>query len=284
MESTRIGWIGLGTMGNPMSAQLLKAGYPLTVYNRSRDKEVALKEQGAAIAATPAQLVQQTDVIIIMVTDDNAIEQIFNGADGLLAADINGKIIVNMSTVSSAISKQMAAACADKGAHYLDAPVSGSVKQAETAQLVIMAGGDATAFEKVKPILETMGKKATHLGDTGAGNAAKLAINTLLAIHAQGLAEAIILAGKNGIDAATLMALLNDGAMANPFMKIKGEAIIADNYAPAFTVNNIAKDLGLAADIGLSTPLGRAALQTYNNAKATVGDEDLIAVKKHLED
>jgi len=283
MESTKIGWIGLGTMGNPMSAQLIKAGYALTVYNRSKGKEATLKEQGAVIAATPSQLAQQTDVIIIMVTDDKAIEQIFNGVDGLLAANISGKVIVNMSTVSPTISKQMATACADKGAQYIDAPVSGSVKHAETAQLVIMAGGDASTFGNVKPILEKMGKKATHLGDTGTGNAAKLAINTLLAIHAQGLAEAVVLAGKNGIDAATLMALLNEGAMANPFMKIKGDAIIDDNYAPAFTVKNIAKDLGLAADIGLSTPLGNAALQTYNDAKTTVGDEDLIAVKKHLE-
>ncbi|MEO7211371.1 NAD(P)-dependent oxidoreductase [Mucilaginibacter sp.] len=282
MNTTNIGWIGLGLMGTPMSQQLITAGYPVTVYNRNKDKETALKEMGADTAASPADLIEQVDVIIIMVTDDKAINDIFKGEQGLLSAKTTGKVIINMSTVSPAISKEIAALYAEQGNAYLDAPVSGSVKQAETAQLVIMVGGDAVAFEKVKPVLEAMGKNATLIGEVGAGNVAKLAINTLLSIHAQGLAEAVVLAKQNGIAPETLLNLLNSGALANPFMKIKGDAILNDNYAAAFSLNNIVKDLKLAKDIGLSTPLGEAALSTYSAAQAEFGEEDLIAVIKEV--
>ncbi|RWY55575.1 NAD(P)-dependent oxidoreductase [Mucilaginibacter gilvus] len=282
MNTTNIGWIGLGLMGTPMSQQLIKAGYLVTVYNRNSAKEQTLKEMGAATATNPADLIQKSDVIIIMVTDDKAINNIFNGEHGLLSANTTGRVIINMSTVSPAISKEIAAMCAEQGNNYLDAPVSGSVKQAETAQLVIMAGGDVAAFEKVKPVLEAMGKSATLIGEVGAGNVAKLAINTLLSIHAQGLAEAVVLAKQNGIAAEILLNLLNNGALANPFMKIKGEAILNDNYAAAFSLNNIVKDLKLAQNIGLSSPLGEAALVTYIAAQAKYGEEDLIAVIKEV--
>jgi 3-hydroxyisobutyrate dehydrogenase len=283
MNTTKIGWIGLGTMGIPMSQQLVNAGYMVTVYNRSKEKEEALKQQGATTASTPAKLLQQTDVVIIMVTDDNAIREIFSGENGLLSAGTNGKIIINMSTVSPAISKEMADLSSKQGNHYLDAPVSGSVKQAETAQLVIMAGGDEKVFEQVKPVLEKMGKMAVHIGETGAGNTAKLAINTLLSFHTQGLAEAVILAKQNGIETETLLSLINNSALANPFMKIKGDAILSNNYKAAFSLKNITKDLRLAKDIGLSTPMGEAVLKSFSDAEAEFGNEDLIAIKKHLE-
>lgn len=282
MNTTTIGWIGLGLMGKPMSEQLIQAGYPVTVYNRSRDKEAALKAMGAEAAATPAALITQSDVVIIMVTDDKAINDIFHSEQGLLGANTTGKTIINMSTVSPAISREIAVACKAQGNDYLDAPVSGSVKQAETAQLVIMAGGDKAAFERVEPILAKLGKMALNIGEVGAGNVAKLAINTLLSIHAQGLAEAIVLAKQNGIAPETLLTLLNNGALANPFMKIKGDAVLNDNYAAAFSLNNIVKDLKLAQGIGLSSPLGEAALKTYTAAQAEFGEEDLISVIKEV--
>jgi 3-hydroxyisobutyrate dehydrogenase len=282
MEKQHIGWIGLGLMGTPMSQQLINAGYAVTVYNRNKDKEAALKEQGAGTATTPAELITQVDVVIIMVTDDCAIDNIFNSEQGLLSAKTTGKFVINMSTVSPSISKEMAVVCAEQGNNYMDAPVSGSVKQAETAQLVIMAGGDPAAFEQVKPVLEALGKSATLIGGVGAGNVAKLAINTLLSIHAQGLAEAVVLAKQNGIAPEILLGLLNNGALANPFMKIKGDAILNDNYAAAFSLDNIVKDLKLAQSIGLSSPLGEAALKTYEAARAEFGGEDLIAVIKQV--
>jgi len=282
MNTQKIGWIGLGNMGIPMAEQLIKADYAVTVYNRSKDKEAVLKEMGASIAETPKDLVAATDVVIVMVTDDVAIEQIFKGDDGLFSAENAGKIIINMSTVSPSISKEMAALCQDKGSIYLDAPVSGSVKQAETGQLVIMVGGDETAFNEVKPILEKMGKMAVRLGEAGVGNVAKLAINSLLALYTQGLAETVVFANQQGIKTEDLLNLINNGAIANVFTKIKGDVIVADNYKPAFALKHIVKDLNLAKAIGLDLPLAKTARNTFEAAAANYGEEDLIAVIKQL--
>ena len=282
MNTVKTGWIGLGKMGVPMSQQLIKAGYPLSVYNRSKDKEEAFKAQGIGIAASPALLLNAADVVFIMVSDDKATNDIFHGDEGLLAAKVSGKIIINMSTVSPAISKEMVAACKAQGNYYLDAPVSGSVKQAEDAMLVIMAGGEAGAFEQAKPILEKMGKLVMLVGGTGAGNAAKLAINTLLGIVAQGLAETITLAQQNGIEAEALTTLIGNSALGSPFIKIKGDAIVNNNYSAAFALKHIAKDLRLAKDLGLATPLGETAYQTYQAAEAAFGEEDIIAVIKQV--
>ncbi|WP_428330034.1 NAD(P)-dependent oxidoreductase [Mucilaginibacter sp.] len=282
MSTTKIGWIGLGNMGIPMSQQLIKAGYTLSVYNRNKEKEAPLISAGATTAASPAMLIQQVDIVIIMVSDDDAIDAVFNSNDGLLSAKTNGKLIINMSTVSPAISKKMAQLCEQQGNFYLDAPVSGSVKQAEDGLLVIMAGGNEKAFEQAKPVLEKMGKLVMHIGDTGTGNTAKLVINTLLSIHAQALAEAIVFAQQNGLKATDLLTLVNNSALASPFIKIKGDAIINDNYKAVFALKHIAKDLRLAKDIGMASPLGDAAFETYQQAEATLGNEDIIAVIKQV--
>ncbi|MDB5155113.1 MAG: 6-phosphogluconate dehydrogenase [Mucilaginibacter sp.] len=282
MNTTKIGWIGLGKMGIPMSQQLIKAGYPVTVYNRSKEKEASFKSQGIATAASPALLLPASDIVIIMVSDDKAINDIFQGENGLLSAKTSGKIIINMSTVSPAISKEMAALCLQQGNHYLDAPVSGSVKQAEEGQLVIMVGSKEDTFEQAKPILEKIGRLAMLVGDTGAGNTAKLVINTLLGVYAQGLAEAVVFARQNGIKNTDLLTLINNSALGSPFIKIKGDAIINDNYNAAFALKHIAKDLRLAKDLGLNTPLGRVAFETYQEAEPALGEEDIISVIKQI--
>ena len=284
MESTTIGWIGLGKMGNLMSANLIKAGYQVTVYNRTKEKEVMLKSQGALTADTPAALIAACAVIIIMVSDDKAIRELFTGNDGLLQANCSGKIIINMSTVSPDISKEMAALCKAQNNTYLDAPVSGSVKQAQEGQLVIMAGGDENIFEKVKPVLAHLGKLSLYVGNNGAGNTAKLAINTLLAFHAQGLSEAVIFARENGVATQDLLTLINNSALGNVFMKIKGEAILQNNYQAVFALKHIAKDLRLAKQEGLHTPLGEVVYATFQSAETILGDEDIIAILKHVDD
>ena len=283
MNTTTIGWIGLGKMGNPMSGNLIKAGYPVTVYNRTRSKDAALIAQGASSVDTPSALIQKTAVVFIMVSDDKAIRELFTGEGGLLSAKATSKIIINMSTVSPAISKEMAALCGQQGNDYLDAPVSGSVKQAEEGQLVIMAGGEEKVFEQVKPVLLSLGKLALRVGDFGAGNTAKLAINTLLGFHAQGLAEATLFARKNGIAEKDLFALINNSALGNVFAKIKGEAILQQNYQPAFALKHIAKDLRLAKEDGLDTPLGEVVFESYQRAEPAHGEEDIIAILKFLE-
>jgi 3-hydroxyisobutyrate dehydrogenase len=282
MDTPKIGWIGLGRMGTPMSKQLTKAGYPVTVYNRTKPKEEALKSIGATALSSPGQLMQQSDIIIIMVSDDPAITEIFFAAEGLLSVKATGKIIINMSTVSPAISKEMASLCGQQGNHYLDAPVSGSVNQAEDGQLVIMAGGDEAIFEKAKPIFEHLGKLAILMGGPGTGNTAKLAINTLLGIYAQGLAEAVVFARQNEIRTEDLITLINNSALGSAFIKLKGEAIIQNNYKAAFALKHIAKDLLLAKDKGLATPLGQTAIKTFQKAEPAFGEEDIIAIIKQI--
>jgi len=282
MEQLNIGWIGLGNMGIPMATQLINAGYKLTIYNRSAGKEASLRALGASIASTPKDLIQSSDIIFIMVSDDEAITQVFKGESGLLGHDSSGKIIVNMSTVSPGISKEMAECCAGKGNFYLDAPVSGSVKQAETGTLVIMVGGDENAFESVKPVLEKLGKLVKNIGPSGAGNHAKLAINSLLALYAQGLAETILFANQNGIKTEDLLELINNAAIGNIFTKIKGDAILQQNFNAAFALKHIVKDLGLAKAEGLSLPLAQATFETFKNAEAEFGEEDIIAIVKAL--
>jgi 3-hydroxyisobutyrate dehydrogenase len=282
MNTTKIGWIGLGKMGTPMAQQLIKAGYPVTVYNRSKAKEETLKLMGATAAPSPGLLLQQSDVVIIMVSDDPAVREIFTAREGIFSIQTTGKIIINMSTVSPAISREMAYLCGQQGNHYLDAPVSGSVKQAEDGQLVIMVGGDEAIFEKVKPIFEHLGKLAMLVGSNGAGNTAKLAINTLLGIHAQGLAEAIVFARQSVIRPEDLITLINNSALGNDFIKIKGEAIIQNNYKAAFALKHIAKDLRLAKDIGLTTPMGETAYETFQQAEPVLGEEDIIAIIKQI--
>jgi len=278
----KLGWIGLGNMGNPMSQRLIKAGFPLTVYNRSKEKEEPLKLLGASVASSPRILLEQVDVVIIMVTDDRAIREIFDGDNGLLGTKANGKIIINMSTVSPGISKDIALFCKQEGNYYLDAPVSGSVKQAEDGQLVIMVGGNEAILEKAKPIFEHLGKLTLLVGGTGAGNTAKLAINTLLAFYAQGLAEAVVFARQNDIKTKDLITIINNSAMANVFTKIKGDAVMQHNFNAAFALKHIAKDLRLAKDKGLSTPMGEAAFKTFQQAEPVWGDEDIISIIKYV--
>jgi 3-hydroxyisobutyrate dehydrogenase len=278
----KLGWIGLGNMGSPMSQRLLRAGYPVTVYNRSEAKTEALKLIGASIATSPRLLMQQADVVIIMVTDDHAIRQIFTADNGLLGTGKKGNVIINMSTVSPGISKEMAALCTQEGNLYLDAPVSGSVRQAEDGQLVIMVGGSESVLEKVKTIFEPLGKLTMLVGDTGAGNTAKLAINILLAFYAQGLAEAVVFARQNEIKTQDLIALIISSAMANTFSKIKGDAIIQNNYKAAFALKHIAKDLRLAKGEGLKTPMGETTFKSFQQAEPVLGEEDIIAIIKFI--
>lgn len=282
MKITHIGFIGLGKMGVPMAQNLINSGYKLSVYNRSELKATSLIEQGANLAKSPAELLKQCEVVILMVSDDNAIKDLFYGENGLLVAASAGKIIINMSTVSTEISKEISFLIKQKEGFYLDAPVSGSLKQAQEGSLVIMVGGDKNIFETVKPILDVLGKLALQVGDSGAGNTAKLAINALLSFHALGLAEAVSFAKKQGIETKALLELINNSALGNVFMKIKGDAILQENYNAVFALKHIAKDLGLAKAEGLNSPLANAAYQSFKSAEQDLGEEDIISIVKRL--
>ncbi len=282
MNMYNIGWIGLGKMGIPMVQNLINAGYRINIYNRTKGKSVSWPSDHVMEFQTPATLLTESDVVFLMVSDDTAIKEIFKAENGLLNANSTGKTIVNMSTVSPGISREMAQLCKLNGNSYLDAPVSGSVKQATDGTLVIMAGGNDESFEKVLPLFNVLGKLALKVGDHGSGNAAKLAINTMLALHAQGLAETVLFANQQGITTDNLMELINNSALGNTFIKIKGNAVLNDNYEAAFALKHIAKDLRLAKDEGLDSPLANVLHQSFQAAEQDLAEEDIIAIIKKI--
>jgi 3-hydroxyisobutyrate dehydrogenase len=278
----KIGWAGLGNMGKPMVKNLVKAGFDVQVYNRTVSKaEEFAKETGVKVAATPADLVKDVDCVITMVSDDAALQEIW---DQLLAAPLPaGLLAIDMSTVSPDTTRAMAARVKEKGIAYLDAPVSGSVKPAEDGQLIILVGGNQVDFERAKPVFDSLGKSATLLGDNGAGNYAKLAINAFLGITVQGLAEAVIFAKKHGIGPEQLLPLINEGGVGSGITRIKTPGIIHGNYAPAFALKLLAKDIRLAREQGMDTPAGVTLSEALNGAvKEGLGDEDMMAILKYL--
>lgn len=278
----KIGWAGLGNMGKPMVKNLVKAGFEVTVYNRTVSKaEEFAKEAGVQVAATPAELVKDVDCVITMVSDDAALQEIW---DQLLEAPLpTGLLAIDMSTVSPDTTKAMAARVKEKGIAYLDAPVSGSVKPAEDRQLIILVGGKEADFERAKPVFDSLGKSATLLGENGAGNYAKLAINAFLGITVQGLAEAVIFAKKHGIGPDQLLPLINEGGVGSGITKIKTPGIINENFAPAFALKLLAKDIRLAREQGMDTPAGVTLNEALEGAvKEGLGDEDMMAILKYL--
>lgn len=281
---TKVGWIGLGNMGTPMSMRLIEAGYPVTVYNRTKGKEEKLSSAGATVASSPSDLMKQTDVIVMMVSDDTAVREIFLGQNGLLnPGGISGKILINMSTVSAEVSIEMADLCRQSGNHYLDAPVSGSVKQAETGTLVVMAGGEEETFNQAKPVLDVLSKLALLVGKTGSGNTLKLAVNVLMGIISQGLSEAVLFTKNHGLEVSDFLQVINNSAIGSTYMKIKGDAILQNNYKAAFAFKHITKDLRLAKKAGLNSPLGNKVLECYQQAEPKHAEEDIIAIIKALE-
>ena len=284
MNKPSIGWIGVGNMGIPMCKNIMKNGYALTVFNRTKEKEKPLLDAGAFSAESPSALLQQCDVIFTMVSDNEAVKEIYVGKDGLLSK--NGqkqKLIINTSTISPDTSQWLASQCSDKGIEYLEAPVSGSVKPAEDAALIILCGGPKEVFEKAKPILECLGKKVMHLGDWGSGSVAKLAINLLVGFNTQGLAETVLFAQHHGIDTAQMLEIINEGGCGNGMTKGKTPSILKNDFTPAFSVKNYAKDLRLAKEVGFETPMANAVYKTYQNALKEYENEDLMAVIQFLD-
>ena len=284
MKKQRIGWIGLGNMGTPMALNLLKAGFELAVYNRTKSKAQPLVEMGAKLATSIQELAVCSDIIITMVSDDAAVKAVFEGPDGILrCSGLSGKLAIDMSTVSPDTTKYLAGKASELGLAYLDAPVSGSVKPAQDGQLVILVGGEQAQYELAKPIFDCLGKMAIHLGSNGAGNSAKLAINLMLAFYFEGMAEMVLFANQKGISTADMMAILNEGAMGCGISKIKTNNLVNGDFTAAFALKHLAKDLRLAKEQGLSTNVGLQIEENYRNASTFgLGDLDSAAIIEFL--
>lgn len=278
-----IGWIGLGNMGIPMASNLLATGYDVRVWNRTPGKAAPLVALGAKETATLSELVAQSDVLFTMVSDDDAVKAIYTGSDGLLRLPVQGKLAVDMSTISPDTSRFLAEQAKQAGLRFLDAPVSGSVGPAKEGKLVIMVGGEKADYEVVKPMLDKLGKAAFYLGPNGAGTSAKLAINLLLGITVQGVSETLLFARSLGIGTEQMLDIISESAVGTPLIRGKAASILADDYPAAFALKHMAKDLRLAHEAGVSTPLAESVNATYRHAlESGLGELDLMAILRHL--
>jgi 3-hydroxyisobutyrate dehydrogenase len=281
MKKMKIGWVGLGTMGIPMVRNLLKKGFPVCVYNRTREKEKELIKLGASSARSLQQLSQISELVITMITDDEAVEQVYNG---LLSAPSGGILMVDMSTVSTQASEKLSKDCSEKGVRFLEAKVSGSVKPAEEGLLVIMAGGAAADFQQALPVFEALGKSSFHMGEVGIASAAKLCLNYFLALIMQGLAEMVLFAQQKNIDTADMLDLVNESALGSGITRLKSQSILSNDFSPAFALKHIAKDLRLVQKEGMPFPLFSPLLVTYQTAfQMGYGEEDAIGIIRFLD-
>ena len=257
-----LGFVGLGVMGSRMVKRLLDAGHTVTGYNRTRSKAQWLREAGMRWGDSPRAVAETADVTLSMVTNTTALQAVTEGADGVLAEMAPGKIYVDMSTVSPAASRELAAKVAARGAQMLDAPVSGSVITLEEGKLSIMVGGDPATFEKVKPILLDIGPKVTHVGGNGLAVSMKIATNLSLAVQMLAFSEGVLLAEKSGIQRQTAVEVLLNSVIASPMVKYRGPFVLKMPDEAWFDVDMMQKDMTLALEMGrqLDVPLPTTAV------------------------
>lgn len=262
----RIGFIGLGIMGHSMAGHLLAAGHPLSVYNRSADKTTALVAKGAQACATPAQVAQQSDVIITMVGYPSDVEQVWLGAEGIITHASNA-LLIDMTTSSPALAKKLAEASALAGHQALDAPVSGGDIGAREAKLSIMVGGEAATFDKALPILQLMGANIVHMGAAGAGQHTKMSNQIVIASTIMGVCEGLAYAKGAGLDSAALLQCIGGGAAGGFQLNVMGARIAKGDFAPGFFIEHFLKDLGIALEeaekMGLQLPGASLARKLY---------------------
>lgn len=278
-----VGFVGLGLMGAPMAANVARAGYPLTVFNRTPERAAPLAELGAHLAASPAELAGRSEVIITMLTDAPAVEQVLRGELGLLAGGPPGTLLIDMSTVSPEDSRSLEAEVGARGWAKLEAPVFGSTGPAKDGTLGIMAGGDRGLFESQLDLLHTMGKSLFYMGPMGAGALTKLAFNLMVAAQFNSLAEAMALAGKGGVNLARVGEVLVATAIASDLVRRKIVSLTAGDFAPGFPLKHLHKDLGLMLEtghsLGVPLPATGAIHETFTAARSRGhGDQDSSAV------
>jgi len=282
------GFIGLGIMGAPMAANLLKAGHELIVYNRTADRAEPLVQAGARLAASPAELATNADTILLMLTGPAAIDAVLHGPEGLLAVPLAGKRVINMSTVPPAYAIRLETMLATHDARLVDAPVSGSKKPAEEGTLVILAGGDEAEIAAAEPLLLAMGDSVIRCGGMGAGSAMKMAVNLLLATMMSGLAEALTLGERCGLDTATMLDTVLAGPLGCGLFRLKRQMLVDHAFPPQFPFRHMAKDMGFimetAQGAGAPVPLGQIVARLYSaEADPQLADQDFAAVKCLLE-
>lgn len=277
-DKPSIGWIGTGVMGRSMAGHVLAAGYPLSVFTRTKSKAEGLLNEGAAWCDTPAEVAARSEIVFTIVGYPADVEEVYLGADGILSEGVNAKdlpgIVVDMTTSSPVLAERISAEalnCGD-GVRAIDAPVSGGDVGARNGALSIMVGGDAGAVEEVRPILELMGKKITHMGGAGAGQHTKMVNQTLIATMMIGVCEGMLYAVRAGLDPMRVIEAVGSGAAGSWSINNLGPRIVQRDFEPGFYVEHFIKDMRIALDearrMNLCLPGLSFAEQLYNSVKA----------------
>jgi 3-hydroxyisobutyrate dehydrogenase-like beta-hydroxyacid dehydrogenase len=285
----KIGLIGLGLMGRPMGMNLLKAGHALTVWNRTAARAAELVAAGATLAKNPREVAANSDVLLTIVSDPPALEEVLWGHegqnDGALGGLRAGSIYVESSTISPALVRKIAAACSDRGVRFLDAPVTGGDWGAREGNLVFMIGGDAETLREVEPVLGVMGKKWFHLGPNGAGQTVKLAMNAILALQVGAMAEALAIVTKAGLRGDQLVEVMQSTMARSGVLDVKSPLMVKGEYKPSFPLRLMHKDLGLLLELGnqlgVALPTTAASREVYNYVKGEAKEDlDYSAVMR----
>jgi 3-hydroxyisobutyrate dehydrogenase-like beta-hydroxyacid dehydrogenase len=284
----KIGFIGLGIMGQAMAANILEAGYELMVYNRTQEKTKALADSGGLVASTPAELGNWADVIIFMLTGPEAIDAVIYGENGILAANPAGKILINMSTVSPSYARTLAKCLEALPAIFIDAPVSGSKKPAIEGTLIVLAGGPEGSVHNLEPLFLSMAQKVVYCGEAGQGSAMKMTVNLLLGVMMEGLCESLNLARQMHLDTALVLDSILAGPLGCGLFTLKQEMLKQDDFPVQFPLKHMAKDLRYvlqtADEAGAAVPAAHTVFQLYRQGVGLGnGDLDFAAVKKTIE-
>ena len=285
----RIGFIGLGIMGQPMALNLLKAGHKLTVFNRTKSKAGPLEKAGAQVAASPAEAAHEADLVMSIVSDTPAVEEVILAKSGVLETLRSGAILVDCSTVSPVVSRKLACHVAGQGAQMLDAPVTGSKHGAEKGELTFMIGGERATLDRAMPVLQVLGKKHIYCGLNGSGLAAKLAQNAIQAAMVEVFCEGFVLAAKAGVQPQTMFEIIQSSMARASLTDFKAPFIFKGDFTPYFPLKLMHKDLELAMEAAYAQnvpmPAAAAVKEVYGAAKAKgKGDLDYAAVITFLEE
>ena len=257
----RVAFLGLGIMGRPMAANLVKAGHSVAVWNRTPGKE----PEGATVAASPAEAAEGAEVVWICVSDTAAVEGVLFGTNGVERSLREGTIIADSSTISPSATRAFAERLAQKGVRYVDSPMTGSKAGAEAATLVFIVGGEESAIESLKPLYAAMGKKIFRMGETGKGQSAKLAMNLQIALIYEGFAEALTLAAKLGIDAENLMPLIEASMVRSGVVEYKAPFVMARDFSANFPLRLMRKDIRLALEAAREVRVKLPGLETVED-------------------
>lgn len=246
----KIGFIGLGIMGKPMARNLMQAGYELVVHNRSRGPVEELAAEGAEAAGSPGEVAAKSGIVITMLPDSPQVQEVMSGEGGILESVREGSLIIDMSTISPVVARELAREAAERGVGMLDAPVSGGDVGAQQGTLSIMAGGSPEDFKRAEPLFEVMGKTVVHVGESGAGQVVKACNQIVVALTIEAVSEALVLGSKAGVDPAVILKVLSGGLAGNKVMEVRGPNFLEHNFTPGFKIDLHHKDLGIALAAG----------------------------------